>query len=51
MDARDKEISPYNTAVSHQRDVNSKTYISSKPLTWRIRICLTIVLLPDSPAP
>lgn len=27
------------------------TYSGEKPSTWRILICLTIVLLPDSPAP
>lgn len=29
----------------------NKTYASLKPLTCSILICLTIVLLPDSPAP
>lgn len=27
------------------------TYSSLNPFTWSILICLTIVLLPDSPAP
>ena len=27
------------------------TYSALKPLTWRIRICFTMVLFPDSPAP
>lgn len=45
----------HNRPSARQSDVKSRrkaaTYSSSKPLTWRIRICLTIVLLPDSPAP
>lgn len=31
--------------------MNECTYSSLNPSTWRIRICLTMVLLPDSPAP
>lgn len=34
-----------------RRSFKNKTYASLKPLTCSILICLTIVLLPDSPAP
>lgn len=33
------------------RNQEADTYSALKPLTCNIRICLTIVLFPDSPAP
>lgn len=47
MEAAFRRSGAYNTTI-----IRGLTHCSVKPWTsWRIRICLTIVLFPDSPAP
>ncbi len=44
-------ITPFHAHIWHQYSKQYSTHSALNPLTWRILICFTIVLFPDSPAP